>query len=271
MTRRVSNKGRQGEAGALPAAAARIPCRRGLWVRLGHSALFSAAGAAAWGLSLALSGGQFESPGLLVVFSMLAASKLACFELFRLHRASWRWFGLFDAAAITLANTAGSVIAALALGPRIASIAMAALLVIEWLTSQGLLLGSRMLLRAVAEATEKRARSMPPKRVLIYGAGRRGLNLLRRIRGNPASPYEIAGFIDDDPTKRHLMLQMTPVLGSGDELPRLARLHHVDEILIAMGSPARANRNRFRELAVFAGVRCRFPKRRAAAPRRVGA
>jgi FlaA1/EpsC-like NDP-sugar epimerase len=92
------------------------------------------------------------------------------------------------------------------------------------------------------------------------------MNLLRRVRADPTAPYEIAGFLDDDPAKRHLMLQMTPVLGNGDELPRLARLHQVDEILIAIPSPAPSNRRRFRELARFARVRCRFPTYRKAAP-----
>jgi FlaA1/EpsC-like NDP-sugar epimerase len=268
MIRPESNTTRQPAVAPLRAA---IPTRvhryRSLWMRLIQAALFSAAGAAAWGLGLALSAGRFESTGFLALFGTLIAAKLVCFELFRLHRASWRWFGLPDSTAITIANTSGSVLGALALGPRIASIPIAALLLIEWLASQALLLGSRMLFRVLADALQNTAGPPRRKRVLIYGAGRRGLNLLRRIRGNPVTPFEIAGFIDDDPAKRYLTMQMTPVLGSGDELPRLARLHQVDEILIAMRWPARANRDRFRKLARFAGVCCRFPKNPAAAPR----
>jgi FlaA1/EpsC-like NDP-sugar epimerase len=238
--------------------------RRALGIRLLHASLFSAAVAAAWGLSLALSAEGLDSIAFPVLLAALVAAKAVSFELFRLHRASWRWFGLPDAAAITVANTSGSVLAALLLGPRIAEIAIVALLLIEWLLSQCLLLGSRMLFRVLREASGRAAGPLPRKRVLIYGAGRRGLNLLRQIRGNPATPYEIAGFIDDDPAKRYLMMQMTPVLGNGEDLPRLARLHGVAEVLIAVGSPSPDKRQRIREFAGFAGLPCRFPRRRAA-------
>jgi len=264
-----------GQAAATPlprAVRARVQRHRGLWIRLIHVVLFGSSVAAAWGLSLALSAGassgkSLESIADPLLLAALVASKAVTFELFRLHRASWRWFGLPDAATVTVANTSGSVLGALVLGPRIAAIGIAALLVIEWLLSQALLLGSRMLVRLLLEAAGKRRGSAPRKRALIYGAGRRGLNLLRQIRDNPAMAYEIAGFIDDDPAKRHLMMQMTPVLGNGDELPRLARLHQVDEILIAVQSPGRTSRGRFLELARFAGLPCRFPKRLAATPR----
>lgn len=253
-----------GQATPLSPAIRARASRRALAIRLIHASLFSAAAAAAWGLSLALSAKGLHSTALPIVFAALVAAKAVSFELFRLHRACWRWFGLPDAAAITVANTSGSVLAALLLGSRVTDVAVAALLLIEWLISEGLLLGSRMLFRVLREAARKSPGAPPRKRVLIYGAGRRGLNLLRQIRGNPATPYEIAGFIDDDPAKRHMMMQMTPVLGNGDDLPRLARLHGVAEVLIAVGSPTADERRRMRELAGLAGLPCRFPRRRAA-------
>lgn len=228
---------------------------RGLGLRLIHALLTAFSVLAASGLAVALSGEWPVFADFKTFLCVLIGAKMTTFELFRLHRASWRWFGLADAAAITVANTSGSVLGALLLGPRIATPAMPAILVVDWLLSQAALLGSRMLFRAVRE------RSAQPrsKRVLIYGAGRRGVNLMRRIRANPCSRFEIAGFLDDDPRKRHTMIQMQPVLGNGDELPRLARLHDVDEVLIAVGPGGCKSRVRFRELARMADVRCRFP------------
>jgi len=238
--------------------------RRDLGLRLLHAIVVACATAAAWGLGVALSGEWLESEHFAAVFCVLIAAKTLTAELFRLHRASWRWFGLTDAAAVTVANTSGSVLGALVLGPRVATPALAAILVIEWLVSQGLLLGSRLLFRSLREARGN-APTRTRKRVLIYGAGRRGVNLLRKIRANPRSVYELAGFLDDDPAKRHTMIQMNPVLGNGDELPRLARLHEIDEILVAVGPQDRESRSRFRDLARMAGMRCRFPGRPATA------
>jgi FlaA1/EpsC-like NDP-sugar epimerase len=69
---------------------------------------------------------------------------------------------------------------------------------------------------------------------LIYGAGRTGLTLLRETRSCPGLLYEIVGFIDDDASIANTYLQAAPVLGKGTDLPRLARLHDIEEILIAM-------------------------------------
>ncbi len=244
---------------SLPAAhQQRLWRLRGLGLRLIHALLAAFSVLAALGLAVALSGKWPAFGDFKTFLWVLISAKMIAFELFRLHRASWRWFGLADAAVITVANTSGSVLGALILGARIATPAMAAILVVDWLVSQAALLGSRMLFRTVRERSAQPRR----KRALVYGAGRQGVNLMRRIRANPGSPFEIAGFLDDDPRKRHTMIQMQPVLGNGDELPRLARLHGVDEVLIAVGPCGQESRTRFRELARMADVKCRFPKYR---------
>lgn len=256
-------------AATLPERAlSRAQRRRNLWVRLIHAGLFIFSIAAAWGLGLALSSGaSAHATEFPLLCAALVAAKVVTFELFRLYRVSWRWFGLADAATITVANTSGSVLAALLLGHRAAALPVAALLVIEWLVSEGLLLGSRMLYRVLREAAPRARAPGHRKRVLIYGAGRKGLSLLRQIRANPAAPYDVVGFIDDDPAKRHQMMQMMPVLGDGGELPRLALLHQVREVLVAAGSLTAGERRRIRELTGFAGLPCRFPNRRIAARR----
>jgi FlaA1/EpsC-like NDP-sugar epimerase len=256
-----------GLSGEVPLS--RAQHHRGLWIRLLHAGLFTFSIAAAWGLAWALSAGASIPTRFPLLLATVVTAKAITFEFFRLHRASWRWFGLPDAAVITIANTSGSVLAALVLGPRVAALPVAALMLIEWLICQGLLLGSRMLYRVLREA-KLGAASAPSgsKRVFIYGAGRRGVTLLRRIRANPRTPYDVVGFIDDDPAKRHLMMRMTPVFGNGGELPRLALLHQVREVLVAAGRLTGEERRRIRELAGFAGLPCRFSRRRGAARRK---
>jgi FlaA1/EpsC-like NDP-sugar epimerase len=238
----------------------RVQRSRNLGVRAIHIALFCLSIGAASGLALALSPTLLETDFFFPLFAALVAFKTIAFELFRLHRSCWRWFDLSDAAAITIANTSGSVLATLTLGARAASPEIAAILIIDWFVSQGLVLGSRLLFRFVVEASARASVAVERKRILIYGAGRRGIHLLGRVRNNPAAKYEIAGFIDDDPAKRYLMIQMTPVLGSGEELPRLAHLHQIDRLIVAIGSCGAENRTRIRQLASFAGLPCCFLK-----------
>ncbi len=71
-------------------------------------------------------------------------------------------------------------------------------------------------------------------RVLVYGAGNAGQQLGRLIASDPDSPYEIVGFLDDDPAKRNLHLGPYRVLGSRRDMVRLADEHGVRTVLMAM-------------------------------------
>jgi UDP-GlcNAc:undecaprenyl-phosphate GlcNAc-1-phosphate transferase len=53
---------------------------------------------------------------------------------------------------------------------------------------------------------------------LIYGAGQDGQLLLRELRRHPHLGLQPIGFLDDDPTLHHRMVQRVPVLGSGEAL-----------------------------------------------------
>ncbi len=99
--------------------------------------------------------------------------------------------------------------------------------------------GERAAVRMIRE-TSRSAAGTESKRAIIYGAGDAGLTLLREIRQNPALPYEIVGFVDDDPRKMKLNLSGIRVLGAGSSLPWLVRTIQVDEVLIAIPSASGA-------------------------------
>jgi dTDP-glucose 4,6-dehydratase len=81
--------------------------------------------------------------------------------------------------------------------------------------------GSRYLRRLF---TERRVRPLESaERVLIYGAGQTGAYLLRRMLGDPASPYRPVGLVDDDPGKRNRRLSNVAVMGTGAELEAVAK------------------------------------------------
>jgi FlaA1/EpsC-like NDP-sugar epimerase len=77
--------------------------------------------------------------------------------------------------------------------------------------------------------------------ILIYGAGAAGAELVREIRSNRCTRYEVKGFLDDDPLKQHARLLGIPVLGSGRQAFSVVqhlnrRKPTVGEIIIAMPS-----------------------------------
>lgn len=169
-----------------------------------------------------------------VLFAVVLLSKSVVFEVFRLHRFRWPTFGSHDILAYTAANMAGSVTAWLAHSVVSAVVFPLAVWVTDALLCQSLMIAACLIHRAHHEHRCLRGKTEFRKRALIYGAGRTGLTLLRETRSCPGLLYEIVGFIDDDASIANTYLQAAPVLGKGTDLPRLARLHDIEEILIAM-------------------------------------
>jgi exopolysaccharide biosynthesis polyprenyl glycosylphosphotransferase len=71
-------------------------------------------------------------------------------------------------------------------------------------------------------------------RMLILGAGLAGRALYTTIAQNYTANYNVVGFVDDDPDKQGEMVGWVPVLGTHQDLARLAWEHHIDEIVLAI-------------------------------------
>lgn len=75
------------------------------------------------------------------------------------------------------------------------------------------------------------------KRVLLYGAGDAGEMIVRDIRNNGALYHnQPIGFIDDNPDKLGQRIHGVAVLGTGEQLHQILRVHRPDEVLLAIPS-----------------------------------
>lgn len=74
------------------------------------------------------------------------------------------------------------------------------------------------------------------ERVLIYGAGELGYQLVRMFQTQSPSPYRVVGFIDDDRAKRNLRLRGVPVRGTRDDLARITADRDVDTLILSIGN-----------------------------------
>ncbi|MBQ2932409.1 MAG: polysaccharide biosynthesis protein [Clostridia bacterium] len=72
------------------------------------------------------------------------------------------------------------------------------------------------------------------KKVLIIGAGRLALVLMREILENHRLNYQVVGLIDDDRQKRGSHMYGTKVLGNRNDIARICELMYVDEIIFAI-------------------------------------
>ncbi len=96
---------------------------------------------------------------------------------------------------------------------------------------------ARLQFRLLGEMRLRRG-SRGGKNVLLVGAGEAGEMIARDMLRHPEYDYFPAGFVDDDPAKRRLVIQGVPVLGGREDIPRLVERYEIDEIFITIPSAA---------------------------------
>ncbi|MCW2738735.1 nucleoside-diphosphate sugar epimerase/dehydratase [Nocardioides sp.] len=89
------------------------------------------------------------------------------------------------------------------------------------------------------------------RRVLIYGAGDAGRQVLHLLRGDAD---EVVGFLDDNPGKRHLRISGVPVLGDGSQLAAVGSERDAGVVVLAIPSANGAVIDRAQKAAQAAGI-----------------
>jgi putative colanic acid biosynthesis UDP-glucose lipid carrier transferase len=92
--------------------------------------------------------------------------------------------------------------------------------------------GAHLLLRLAAPAI--RELDGGAKRALLAGMNEPGLELARRLAGDPYSDIRVVGFVDDRDRGRLAAADEYPVLGRIQELPELVKKNHVDFVYLAL-------------------------------------
>lgn len=108
------------------------------------------------------------------------------------------------------------------------------------LTAGAMALGSMLALRFVLRAWRQRqagARRVG-RRVVVFGAGEGGRQLLRAMLRDPNSPYLPVALLDDDPRKNRLRLQGLKVQGTRAAIGRISTSVEAEILAIAVPSAA---------------------------------
>jgi Undecaprenyl-phosphate glucose phosphotransferase len=77
------------------------------------------------------------------------------------------------------------------------------------------------------------------RRVVIIGAGDEGQRLVRRLDHRNDKSFAILGIFDDRRSRRPNKIDDIPVLGTTDDLLRMARAERIDEVVVALPLDAR--------------------------------
>lgn len=158
---------------------------------------------------------------------------------FGLYARYWRYAGVRDLLLVVLAESAASVLLAIAISIALQLSVIPffprSILAIDWLLAVAGLCGIRLTVRLVAEPSAPRARpGTAIKRALVAGAGDAGALVVREMHKNPQLGLRPIGFLDDQRSKLGKRIYEVPVLGTLADLERVVASHEVDEVVIAM-------------------------------------
>lgn len=167
-------------------------------------------------------------PAVLLIFG-------AGLWVFGIQRGLWRYVGLHDLGKIILASlTSAAVfygvihhIGGITQYPR-------SVIILTGLLNGLYLAGIRLAVRGFREWLQVVGPSA--RRVLIVGAGNAGELLVRDMLSDANYNCRPVGFVDDDPVKRRMRIHGIPVIGTIDEIKKVAGQLEAQEIIVAIPS-----------------------------------
>ncbi len=183
---------------------------------------------------------------------LVLITKLICFYFFDLYRGMWRYTSINDMFNVSKAAFISSliIISFLLFTNRFKGFSRSIFLM-DFFFTFIFIAGFRISVRVIYEQSiegnpwkntlkaifgvlaRKRTNS---KNLLIIGAGDCGEKIYREIRDNLKLPYNVVGFIDDNPVKMGRKIHGIPVLSDISGLNYAVKSVHAEEVLIAIPS-----------------------------------
>lgn len=184
------------------------------------------------------------------------AFKVCVFYGFHLYNGIWRHAGTPEVMRLAGASTVASAGVAVGLTVFGAGTVAPSVLVIDALLTTVAVGGTRFGFRALRQYFA--AQQSGGRRVLIYGTGGESMLALRHLRRTDGRKRTAVGFLADNADETGLRLQGLTVLGTPDDLPRLAREHDLDEIIVPTAPTTRESQRALRDAAARHDLGCRF-------------
>lgn len=172
------------------------------------------------------------------------------------HRGEWRFVSLPDLSLIVRSVAIGTAAIALTLflvADRLTYVPRS-VFILYALVLLTLMAGSRLLYRLYKD---RHFSTRSGRKVVIFGAGAAGEQLLRDLTRNHPNRYNIVAFLDDDPQKIGRQIHRISVVASPDVLQDLIYRWDIDLVLIAVPSANEEQMQRLVGICEASGVEFR--------------
>ncbi|KUK97103.1 MAG: Putative polysaccharide biosynthesis protein [Anaerolineaceae bacterium 46_22] len=182
---------------------------------------------------------------LLWMLGIAIVIKPLVYYFFGIYRRLWRYASIRELVLILASVSTASMIVGSAMmglyGTRFFIGFPRSVIIIDWLLTLIFIGGFRFIFRWIAESSSAAANnsllhSLHRKWVLVVGAGDAGAMVVRELLKNPQLNMKPIGFLDDDPEKQNSKIHGVPVLAPIDDIERVFKTRHVDEVIIAIPS-----------------------------------
>ena len=189
---------------------------------------------------------EFNYQSALNQIAFVVLIQFSALYLFGAYSIIWRYVSLIDVKVfLKAALLSGSILLTLRFllafsEFRIWQVPISVIL-IDTVLAFGGLLAVRVVRRTVYEFAEKNKgisfRRIAREPVLLIGAGRIGASIAKEMVGRADAQLEIRGFVDDDSRKTGGSLNGIKVLGTTDDIARLATEMNIKQVVIAIDNP----------------------------------
>jgi len=228
--------------------------RRALFVIATDVVLITVAYLGAYFLRMNFEFTQAEGRAVLQALPIVLVIRTAVFYKYGLYRSVWKYTSVSDVVRVIKAVTTGSVIILTAVVLLYRFVAFPrTLFLIEYFLLTLLILGARFSMRLFHEIG-KEAHDGAITRYGIIGAGDYGERLAREIKNRDGAASDIVCYIDDDPTKRGLLLHGAPVEGPVRDAPDICRRYSVTALAVGIRRASSASMTAVAQAAMAAGV-----------------
>jgi FlaA1/EpsC-like NDP-sugar epimerase len=191
---------------------------------------------------------------LVAALPIWLVAKSITFVLSGQDKGLWRYVSILDVVRLGFINLVAAAISGAAILLLAPPGFPRSIYFIDVILCFGFTAGLRLGIRVVHDLGHRRAANGGEHaRTFIYGAGQAGISLLREIQRNPALPYSIVGFLDDDANKHGLSIQGVRVY-CASSTPEEARRLSVETVLIAIPSATGGQMTRILDLCSRASV-----------------
>jgi len=179
------------------------------------------------------------------------AALFACGWVFHLYRNRYRVASFDEVVVLAMcwlvALGVATIVNLAAFDPRVPT----SIVVMGMALAGGLMVTSRVVWRLVRRA-ETRPDAAGRQRVLVFGAGEGGHQVIKSMMSDPGSRYVPVGLIDDDPRKQNRIIEGVRVMGTSESIKGLAA--RADMLLIAVPSAKPSLISRLDEVAAQANL-----------------